>query len=885
MTIWRKIAILVLFFGGTGLLTAQNMHPVFPLLDASGRSVLSSRQPISTLVTCGGCHDTDYITTHNYHSNLGFGNILQGVSAPTGREWEMGTGIFWRWNPLFYHTLSPVFDEFLDLSRPDWVRQYGARHVGGGPAVYSSPGLFLSDSDHPLDTFYFDRRDGHIKPWDWQASGVVEENCFLCHLPVPDNQARINMLRAGDFKWANTATLLGTGIVNRAGDGFAYNPDAFDRSGNLKSEYVLMQDPADDNCGLCHGLVHGDPEKPLATGGCRADHWFTETTGQIIAAQRISDSGMNLKNKTGLSRSWDVHSERLLDCVDCHHSVTNPLYYQEPADRRPVHLLFSPRRRELEDYLYRPSHQFARGQGSFETLAPAYQATMRRCESCHDYHPAHPWLPYRERHQNSMTCESCHIPRLYSPARRVLDWTFLRPDGTPRRECRGVEGPPEDPSVLIKGFEPALLPRLEHDGRIRFSPYNLVTFCYWTFGRPERPVRLYDLKQALFEGDDYAPEILKLMDTDGDGAVSPEEGVLNTTQKVKTVKKRLEALGLNNLRIRGEIQPFAIHHNVAHGEWVTRDCKTCHNHPSKVTRPFLLANILPAGVDPQLVGDTPLADNGRIYKDNGKLFYRTNAERAGFYILGFHSILWVQIIGAASVIGVVLGVCVHGGVRVLKNRARNNARGPVKKVYMYSMYERFWHWMQAAAIILLIFTGLIIHAPDVFGIISFGAAVRVHNAVAAILLINAFLALFYHLTSGRIKQYIPEPQGFFNQAIRQTIYYVSGIFKNAPHPFEKTPDKHLNPLQKITYLFILNVLLPLQIVTGILIWGAQKWPAFLKSIGDLGVLVPFHSLIAWFFAAFLLLHIYLTTTGHTPTSALKAMVVGWEEVESNVEES
>ncbi|MEA2010509.1 MAG: cytochrome b/b6 domain-containing protein, partial [Actinomycetota bacterium] len=132
---------------------------------------------------------------------------------------------------------------------------------------------------------------------------------------------------------------------------------------------------------------------------------------------------------------------------------------------------------------------------------------------------------------------------------------------------------------------------------------------------------------------------------------------------------------------------------------------------------------------------------------------------------------------------------------------------------------------------------------------------------------------------GFIKEFIPSPQGFFSQAIAQVIYYTKGIFVGDPHPHEKEPGDKLNPLQQGTYLVILNVLLPLQILTGILIWGAQRWPDLTSNLGGLGFLLPVHTLIAWFFAAFVMLHIYLTTTGPTPLSAIKGMVTGWEDVE------
>jgi thiosulfate reductase cytochrome b subunit len=198
---------------------------------------------------------------------------------------------------------------------------------------------------------------------------------------------------------------------------------------------------------------------------------------------------------------------------------------------------------------------------------------------------------------------------------------------------------------------------------------------------------------------------------------------------------------------------------------------------------------------------------------------------------------------------------------------------------MYRTYERAWHWLQALAILLLLVTGIEIHVTRI-GLIDFALAVRVHNIVGFVVLANAIFAAFYHVASGEIQQYLPRPQGFFGQAITQARYYLSGIFRGQHHPFEKSPGRKLNPLQQLTYLGILNVLLPLQIVTGVLIWGAQRWPAVDGVMGGLVFLAPLHALGAWLFAAFLLMHVYLTTTGPTPLANIQAMVVGWEGMET-----
>jgi thiosulfate reductase cytochrome b subunit len=103
-----------------------------------------------------------------------------------------------------------------------------------------------------------------------------------------------------------------------------------------------------------------------------------------------------------------------------------------------------------------------------------------------------------------------------------------------------------------------------------------------------------------------------------------------------------------------------------------------------------------------------------------------------------------------------------------------------------------------------------------------------------------------------------------------------GIFKGEPHPYETDARHKLNPLQKFTYLALLNVLLPYQIVTGVLMWGATRWPTLFERAGGLRVLGPAHTLGAYLFLAFLIGHIYLATTGHTPWSLFRAMITGYE---------
>jgi thiosulfate reductase cytochrome b subunit len=411
----------------------------------------------------------------------------------------------------------------------------------------------------------------------------------------------------------------------------------------------------------------------------------------------------------------------------------------------------------------------------------------------------------------------------------------------------------------------------------------LVTTWFWIYDDKAgntRPVRLIDLESVYLPDGEYGNDILAAFDADGDGQLSAQELILNSADKTDFIALKLEALGLGNPRIKGIIQPYSINHGVADGEHAINDCRTCHSATSQIAQPIRLADIQPGDVIPEFAQDTNVSMNGTLFQDeSGTLYYQFDTDAEDLHIFGFSREKWVDWVGGLFVLGVLAGVSGHGVLRIIQSRKNKHNHVGTKRIYMYEAYERFWHWLQTTLIVILLITGLFIHRPDLFGV-SFRGLVVVHNVSAAILALNAVLSLFYHLVSGKVRQFIPHPYGFFDDAIRQTKYYIRGIFKQEPHPFEKTPDKKMNPLQQITYLGILNVLLPLQGLTGILMWGAQRWPRIASLLGGLEGLATFHTLIAWIFAAFIIGHVYLTTTGgKKPLDSITAMVTGWEEVE------
>jgi thiosulfate reductase cytochrome b subunit len=209
---------------------------------------------------------------------------------------------------------------------------------------------------------------------------------------------------------------------------------------------------------------------------------------------------------------------------------------------------------------------------------------------------------------------------------------------------------------------------------------------------------------------------------------------------------------------------------------------------------------------------------------------------------------------------------------------------PLQRVRFYTLYERLWHWVQAVAVVALAGTGFYLSFPPAEGGEGFRRAVTAHNAFAALLIANAGLALFYNLASGLIRRYVPTASDMFSQGVRHARYYMFGIFRGEPHPFDRTPEKRLLPLQKVTYFAILNFLLPLMVVTGTLRFLAGHYPDWAEALGGRPLLATLHRFGAWMFVSFLALHIYMTTTGRTILANLKAMLTGYGECEEGSQE-
>jgi thiosulfate reductase cytochrome b subunit/nitrate/TMAO reductase-like tetraheme cytochrome c subunit len=201
----------------------------------------------------------------------------------------------------------------------------------------------------------------------------------------------------------------------------------------------------------------------------------------------------------------------------------------------------------------------------------------------------------------------------------------------------------------------------------------------------------------------------------------------------------------------------------------------------------------------------------------------------------------------------------------------------MKKIFLYPFWLRFWHWTNALLFFLLIVTGLSIHYSDPkSGLIPFRISIIIHNISGILLSLNYLFFLIKSIITKNYKHYIPKLKGLLDRIYIQLRYYLLGIFIGEPHPFETNPQQKFNPLQQITYFFIMGFFVPLIIITGWLLMFPELAPDEFLGLGGVWPMALLHTITGFILSIFMFVHIYLGTTGSTLTDLYKSMLTGWK---------
>jgi len=303
-------------------------------------------------------------------------------------------------------------------------------------------------------------------------------------------------------------------------------------------------------------------------------------------------------------------------------------------------------------------------------------------------------------------------------------------------------------------------------------------------------------------------------------------------------------------------------HNIPAVKTKVATCEACH------TKYTVLSKTKPAYVGLMSYLTQTSFINGEVLKKYG-------------YVLGANRIPALDALLILVVVGTLGLPIVHGGLRVLTRR-KGPIELPEEKIYLHPLPERIWHWIQALCIVMLVITGVMLHWPNKFPG-WFDWSVTTHNWFGIAAVLAWVFWLIYNLVTGRLTHYIPKKGEIPKGMITQAKFYGYGIFKHEPHPYAPSEDNKFNPLQKIAYLKFQLFLFPLLLLSGILYMWPEAFRGVINLIGGMTVLALIHYILGALFAAFLLAHLYLATTGETVSENFKAIITGWGTKEEHHE--
>ena len=571
------VSLLLATLGGAPAVAETVMHPSIPILDEDGNHVLDSGKPYSSKMTCGtgGCHDYEAITSA-YHFEMGRDEAHDDFGAKYGLPHMVSPGYYGGYacmggsnQDVLAKKSNTSEADFADRGSAGWIQRCISCHTGGGWMEKDRNGNRYDKTDPAtvahLDGDYFNRGTDEnnqsasvdtVSQWDWQKSGVVEADCFICHadlnamiktdpqLAVDGSSDAVTHFRSlrryvlaggGYFRYVGSAILEFLNLNNPADPDDAdrtllnfrrdtspdaenmvhmrrtdpnyglilddngepildWNAAAFDDKG--KVDIPMLRYPDNDNCMICH----------RTSNSRRGFYGFGESAAMTYDEDGVVEEDYKDDVHKGLTWTENGQTRNIENCNACHSKG----YYKSLASTSNVDL--------------DADHNFMKGNSDMDLRNDLdYSPNALSCVYCHDDadDPAilsgqdsmlnahlERWkangdmfgytesslVRITQTHLDIVSCQACHITNKKSRGRSI--------------------------QILYRY-------RQEEDGKLRIVPYNPRIRYYWKDRNTGRVLTKTD-RNSVFE-----------MDHDADGnmigvIVDPETG-----QKLSTVSARM----------------------------------------------------------------------------------------------------------------------------------------------------------------------------------------------------------------------------------------------------------------------------------------------------------------------------------------------------------
>jgi hypothetical protein len=685
---WFLLPLMLFLFTQVSFAATENaydktvMHPAIPLLDEQGQHVLTTGNAYSPRSSCGssGCHDYDAIT-HAYHFEMGRDEADDMYGKKRGLPQLVSPGYFGGYScmggsrPNILSKKSNANEtEFRDFGAAGFIKDCGGCHAGGGFGEKDRNGIRYDQKQEaqitPLDGDYFERKSnfagaGHDKSltnqivrWDWKKTGVVENDCMMCHADFsalkkfPASGAGIGLDDLSDesdsaldfYKRARSSILIGNDFFRESttpiwefynikpeapeglqlmhmvrnfdegkeGDARGYkfalgengkpimnwNPAAFDENG--KAHIPMLRFPGNDNCMLCH----------RTSNSRRGFYGFGDAAVASFDDDGVIEEDYQDDVHKGKEFTDDNGEVRAIEnCNTCHSRN-----YKKPT--------FS--NAELS-----ADHNFLKGNSDMDVRNDLdYAPNAKNCEACHDTMVnnvvpsghANMQDAHRELWKANGDMAGYELSQLDSITKTHLDVISCQACHITGKKSRG-----KDIQTLYRY-------RQGEDGKSKIFPYNPKIRYYWKDKNSDYVLTRLD-NDSVFEVKKNAAdeEYAAIVDAQGNelGQVSfkqgrhgPSYGAPENYETFVALKKAYDSVlaskGIANPNVQQvwlESNMYIMSHNVRPSS-SSVPCESCHTRKQSGAFSSLVSanGILGTGIvkDVTTVPDKRLVDEGYI---------------------------------------------------------------------------------------------------------------------------------------------------------------------------------------------------------------------------------------------------------------------------------
>lgn len=579
----------------------------------------------------------------------------------------------------------------------------GSCHPGGGGLEYDRDGKRY-DVRLKAEPQLAQSLDGDYFKSQWDKTGVVEADCFICHLPGYNFKERTKQLKMLNYRWAGTAASgIGqvTGFVKEGQQPrVTYNKRLFNEDGKIVLD--LSYPPPSENCVFCHGI--SDVKK-------RGFSWN----------DRVNP---------------DIHNLQGMNCTHCHPAIED-------------------KNRKIE----RIEHQFAKGHEFVSTVRDDLDGTIKTCNDCHETgymgatRPAH--LSIRPNHLDKLACEVCHIPALHRAGFEGFDVTTGM-----MVNYASMEPPPGAKAV---GAEFTWQPAFQRDEQGKIWPVNSFKSIF--FSNQDKDGIHYPLfARELKKGYEKAKAQLKPKNPMKPEVHTPEQIKIMLTALTETLQgnKRFQQVKpffhkggmMHSLNDKGEVvsekddtwvghvEGFNINHNVAPASLAlgANGCADCHSSKAHMFKG-------------RIVTDMFGPDGKPVTISSGKLF---GCRPWAFYVNQFHQ-TYLTPYASIFLLLLVFGITLHYTGMGPKGA---DFYGEPAVIQRFSLAERWTHLTRMIAFLFLTFTGYIFFYNNVSMLRMFfdspGSAVIFHWVTGLVFLAASVVSVALWAKDARFASYDKE---------------------------------------------------------------------------------------------------------------------------------